>query len=378
MVVRRNLLPGRTLLKDGKILIVGGYGGVGRTIAKILSGEFPRRIVVAGRSYDRASQLSVELGHLVSPMELDISSKALPAAVLDNVALVVMCVDQADTTFVEECIRRGIDYIDITASYDFQSKLEQLDEEAKTYGSTVVLSVGLAPGLTNLLAAYSKSGTEAVEHIDLFVLLGLGEDHGEAAVRWTIENFNTEFSIRDAGGPRRVRTFREGKATLFPGGLGTRKAYRYNFSDQHVIPRTLGIDSASTWLCFESALVTRSLAILERLGILTLLRFRMIRNIIVGLLRSFQFGSEVFVVKAVAYSQSDMEHPAFECAIIGEGEGRATAIVASNVASLIYKSTLSSGVFHIEEVVKAGAYLQELEAEDMSFISGSMEGMIVP
>lgn len=351
---------------------------MGRTITKLLSDEFPQQIVVAGRSYDKASQFSVELGHSVSPMELDISSEAFPETFLDEVALVVMCVDQHETRFVEECIRRGIDYIDITASYDFLSKIEPLDAEAKTHGSTVVISVGLAPGLTNLLAGYAKSKVEAVEHIDLFILLGLGEKHGEAAVRWTVANLNTQFGIRDAEGPRRVRTFHEGKTTLFPEGLGTRRAYRYDFSDQHVIPRTLNIDSASTWLCFESALMTGLLAISERLRILTLLRFRTIRNVLVSMLRSFHFGSDIFVLKAEAYRQSDVEHPAYECTIMGNGEGRATGIVASKVASLVYKSTLSSGVFHLEEVVEPGAFLQELEADDMKFISGGLEEMIVP
>lgn len=365
-------------MKDKKILIVGGYGGVGRTIARILSDEFPQQIVVAGRSFDKASQFSVELGHSVSPMELDISSDVFPAALLDEVALVVMCVDQHETRFVEECIQRGVDYIDITASYEFLSKLEQLDAEAKTHGSTVVLSVGLAPGVTNLLASYAKSRIEGVEHIDLFILLGLGEKHGEAAVRWTVENLSKEFEICDAEGPRRVRTFHEGKTTLFPEGLGKRRAYRYGFSDQHVIPRTLSIDSASTWLCFESALVTDSFAILERLRILTLLRFRTIRNFLVSMLRSFHFGSEIFVLKAEAYRQSDVEDPAYECTIMGNGEGRATGIVTSKVASLVYKSSLSPGVFHLEEVVKPGAFLQELEADDMSFISGGLEEVIAP
>jgi saccharopine dehydrogenase (NAD+, L-lysine forming) len=70
-----------------KILIVGGYGGVGRTIAARLSKEFPRQVVVAGRNYDKASQLSVELEHAVLPLELDISSETFPENLLDEFSL---------------------------------------------------------------------------------------------------------------------------------------------------------------------------------------------------------------------------------------------------------------------------------------------------
>ena len=38
---------------------------------------------------------------------------------LDNVALVIMCLEQKDTTFAQHCLNEGIMYIDITASYTF-------------------------------------------------------------------------------------------------------------------------------------------------------------------------------------------------------------------------------------------------------------------
>ncbi len=354
-------------MMNKRILVVGGYGGVGRTIATLLSNELPRQVIVAGRNYQKASKLAVELDGRVLPLQLDISDTTFPENLLDNVALVVMCVDQQETRFVEECIRRGIDYIDITASYDFLSKLEALDEEAKIHGSTVVLSVGLAPGLTNLLASYAKSKVEAVEHIDIFVMLGLGEEHGEAAVRWTVENINAEFQIHDADGSRRVQSFHEGKSTLFPDGLGRRRAYRFNFPDQHIIPRTLEIRSASTWLCFDSALMTNLFAFSERVSILKLLRFRKIQNASVSMLRRVHFGSDIFVLKAQAYTGADAEDPSFECSLIGNGEGRATSIVVAKVALLAFKSTFPSGLLHLEQLIEPQAFFEELKEEGLRF-----------
>lgn len=70
-----------------KILIVAGYGGVGRTIATRLSEEFPRQVIVVGRNYDKANQLSAELEYAVLPLELDISSETFPENLLDEVFL---------------------------------------------------------------------------------------------------------------------------------------------------------------------------------------------------------------------------------------------------------------------------------------------------
>ena len=44
-------------------LIVGGYGVVGRRIADDLAPDYSGRVVVAGRSLERARQLASDLGH---------------------------------------------------------------------------------------------------------------------------------------------------------------------------------------------------------------------------------------------------------------------------------------------------------------------------
>lgn len=355
-----------------KILIVGGYGGVGRTIAILLSKEFPQQVIVAGRNYDKANQLSVELDHAVLPLMLDVSSETFLENLLDGVSLVVMCIDQQDTRFVEECIRQGVDYIDITAGYEFISKLEALDADAEKGGSTIVSSVGLAPGLTNVLASLAVSKGRNISHVNLFVMVGLGEEHGEAAERWTVENLSTTFKIREGGGFRQVRSLHESKTTQFPEGLGTRRAYRFGFSDQYVIPNTLKIDSASTWFCLDSTLITELLALLEKTGVLKIVRNRAVQNILVPMLRSFPFGSDIFVLKAEAYQPED-ESPSFECSLVGYGEGYATGMVAAKVASLVYKSSLSSGVFHMEQIVDPATFLEEVEKDGLKFTSRTLE-----
>ena len=128
---------------------------MGRTISKRLEVEFPGRVIVSGRSLKKAEQFSAELDQVVLPLELDIHNKNSAEGILDEIALVVMCVDQKETSFVEACIQRGIHYVDITARNEFLLSVEGLDQEAKHNGSTIVLSVGLAPGLTNLLASYT-------------------------------------------------------------------------------------------------------------------------------------------------------------------------------------------------------------------------------
>jgi len=353
---------------NGKILIVGGYGGVGRIIATALGSAFPGQVIAAGRSYRKARELSLETGQKVLPLELDIATAHENDELLDDIALVVMCIDQANTRFVEKCIRRGIHYIDISAGHEFLSNVESLDADAKRLHATVVLSVGLEPGLTNLLASHCKSVLDEMRRVDIFVMLGLGDAHGEAAIRWTIENLNAEFSIMEDGVMKRVRSFESGKQTTFPDKIGKRTAYRFNFPDQHVIPRTLSVASASSWFCLDSALVTHLFAFLTKVGIVRMLRVRSIHDVVVRMLKTFHFGSDKFVLKVDASGIIDGRQTLYECSISGYGEGRATALVAAGVAERVYASSLPSGVFHIEQLFDPAEFIDKLSGSGLSFV----------
>ena len=50
-------------LKGTDLLITGGYGTVGRRVAADLAPDYPGRVVVAGRSLEKAARLAAELGH---------------------------------------------------------------------------------------------------------------------------------------------------------------------------------------------------------------------------------------------------------------------------------------------------------------------------
>ena len=234
---------------NGNILVIGGYGGVGRVVSTTLGDRFPQQVVVAGRNYQKAQAFASETNTKVIPAKLDISSINEVGAFLDDhVALVVMCVETQDTQFVEQCIKRGIRYVDISATYELLSRIESLGSQAEKHDSTILLSVGLAPGLTNLLVSHSTSVLDEVSQVDIFLLLGMGEVHGEASLQWVLDNLNSEYSLRQHGVDARVQTFGESKRTVFPSNIGKRSAYRFNFADQHTVVKTLGVGSASTWI----------------------------------------------------------------------------------------------------------------------------------
>ncbi|GAB4577465.1 MAG: hypothetical protein Fur0022_01960 [Anaerolineales bacterium] len=347
-------------MKTGKFLVVGGYGYVGRTVSTVLANQFPGQVIAAGRNIRKAEKLSQETRGKVLPMALDLFDPGVKIEkMLEGVSQVMMCLDQPGTRIVEQIIRNGVDYIDITADGGFLTATEKLDELAKTSGSSVVLSVGLAPGLTNLLAAHAVTALDTVQHLDIFVMLGMGDAHGEAAIQWTLENVNAAFMILENGSKRWVHSFEDGLRTRFP-GIGERTAYRFNFPDQHSLPQTLGIHSVASRLCFDLEIVTKTFAALKKMGVLRVLRRPRAKGFFTKILKSLRFGSDQFALKVEARGRKNGNEIKVGSSVCGANEAQTTGWVAAQVARRLYAGNYPAGVFHSEQLFEPQEFIQNI------------------
>jgi saccharopine dehydrogenase-like NADP-dependent oxidoreductase len=172
---------------------------------------------------------------------------------LGDVDVVVNASGAEDPNLVLAATDRGVAFVDIAATTQYVAALERL-----TPSAPVLLSVGLAPGLTTLLA--TAISTVAPGPVDIAVVLGAGERHGAAATAWTYRLLGRRFP--DTHGGRPVRNFTQPRPFDLP-GLGRRRLYRADFSDQHTLTRDhgvpvrtyLGLDSRGGWPEFRGTSV---------------------------------------------------------------------------------------------------------------------------
>lgn len=352
---------------DGDILIIGGYGAVGRVIALALANKFPGQVIVAGRSYEKARALAQESDEKIRPYQVDLTTAHGNLEILDGVAVVVMCLDVPDVQFLQACLQRGIHYVDITAEDAILQQIEALDGVAKANGSTAILSVGLSPGLTNLLARHAQAQFETLHHVEIHGLVGLGEAHGAAAAHWTLQNLNANYTVRENGRTRQVSSFGEHKQAHFPEGLGRRRVYRFNLADQHVVVRTLGLTSVSTWITFDPVLFAWLMAFMRWSGLSKLLRYRWIEDAIVKMSTAVQFGAEKFAIQVEARGEKDGRALSQTYTVSGDGQGRATALVAAQVVKQLFTGTFPAGVFHSEQLFEPMPFIHQLAADGIIY-----------
>ena len=244
-----------------RVLVLGGYGAIGTPLAHGLAqaGMMP---LLAGRDGAAAAAQAARLPVAVA-RELDVGDPDTVAATVqqDRIEMVVNATGREDPDLALAAVRAGAHFADVSASPGYVQRLQALDAAARHEHRTILASVGLAPGLSNVAAARLHELTTSAP-LEITVLLGLGEDHGDASRRWTLRQIGRTFPDPVDGHP--VRTFSDPRAVSLPGGLGRRPAYRVASADATVLTRHLGVP-VTTRYAFDPAWAARAAGIVGRI-----------------------------------------------------------------------------------------------------------------
>ena len=328
-------------LRD-KYLVIGALGSVGRIVCGYLATKFPGRVVAAGRKINGASASAAGLSATVLFRELDVREPGMLDDAVKDALVVITCVNARNREIAETCVRRGAHFVDISADYAVLQSLEALNDDASVSGVTGVLSVGLAPGITNLLARHAQEVLGPVRNAEIAVLLGLGDAHGRGAILWMLEN---------------SRALGKAEHIHLPEPYGTRTAYAFDFADQHVVRRTLAIEHARTLLCLEPAYMTRALSLFSASKLLALMGRVGMLEPLAQLLSAVKFGSDAFVAQVEV--QGDQGR--VRAWVRGRKEARVTGLMASLVAERLGTGDSLPGVRHIEEDFELRHFSSTLE-----------------
>ncbi|MGQ0711268.1 MAG: saccharopine dehydrogenase family protein [Rhodoferax sp.] len=342
--------PGRS---GRTVLVLGGYGAVGGTIARVLLQRSDCSILVAGRSLERARAFARSLGPRVTAVGLDADGSSVSAGWLARADVVVNCVEEVSARLAAQCLAAGVHYVDVSATAAVLDEVHRVWRSTGEARPSAILSVGVAPGLTNLLTRWALDRLGPLGQVDISIVLGAGEVHGQAAIRWTLENLGREFSVATRAGHKVVRAFGDTRIARLDAPRGKRKTYRFDFSDQHTLPRTLAVGSVATWLCFDSWLVTQAFACLARLGPRLHRRVERLAKVLAWAADRFPIGGTSFLVQVDAIGGAGQ---GASYAVHGDGEAFCTALVAAHAAARLLEGGIPPGVHHIEEVMG----LQEL------------------
>lgn len=337
------------------ILIVGGYGDVGKYVVKELIELTVTNLVIGGRNKKRAVQFINKIKLPITFLEIDIYNSATYKDKLNDIKIVIMCLSPKNIDYAKYCMNNNIHYIDISPSNHIVKNLIDFNLDFQKHKTTCILGVGITPGLSTLLAKEISKDIDSPVQTNVSLMLGLGEEHGSDGVKWLLENLEHNFKWSRKSVFNSITPFMSRTMTNFPHPIGKRSTFVFNLSDQQIITETLLHDNVSTYLCYNSRVFTWLVYFLKRAGIFQLLKFPVFRKLL--------FKLTTFILKTTKLFYSDKY--AIEVEVINTNSGSMTykngSILGRNNADLTGKIIAYTAFQVISGLDRYGVYyLSEL------------------
>jgi saccharopine dehydrogenase (NAD+, L-lysine-forming) len=339
------------------ILIVGGYGEVGRRMAADLEAVHPGRVIVAGRHPERAQGMRSR--------HVDVDDPASIEAALDGVSVVVACIRQREPNLLRAAVHRGLAYTSIAPPRTPWSAVEELREEAQRSGARIVLATGIEPGISSVLARIGADRVGEVEAVETALLLGVGDVYGADSMAFLFEELAESYTLLVDGRAEPAHAFGAPKRVDFPAPVGTRLAYTIPFRDQDYYPKTLGARTSIARLALDPPWLGSAVWALTQLGARSWIHRGgtrgALRSVVERLQRRYagrdRFALMVEVRGAAGVARSSL---------IGWRQAEATAIAAAaTVEALDAREVSRPGVWLVEQVIAPGPFLERLAAHGL-------------
>lgn len=150
-------------MQHDAVLILGGYGNAGLTIARLLTRQRNMTIILAGRNHQRAAQAAAQLNaelHTASVrgVAVDAANRESLLAAFQRVDMVIVAASTIEHTRVvaETALEAGIDYFDIQIAVDAKrDALEALRERILHAGRCFITDGGFRPGIPAAMVRYA-------------------------------------------------------------------------------------------------------------------------------------------------------------------------------------------------------------------------------
>ena len=167
-----------------RIAVIGGAGGMGRiTTADAAVSDGVERVLLVDRDGERAAEVAA--GHdnveVRAPGE---SAEDMRAALAGADAVVNAASHRLNLPVMRACLEIGAHYTDLGGLYYYAIEQYELDEAFRAAGLSAAISMGAAPGITNMLAAAGVAELDTVETIEVIdaVVAGRAYDPDEPFV----------------------------------------------------------------------------------------------------------------------------------------------------------------------------------------------------
>ncbi|KOP26052.1 saccharopine dehydrogenase [Hapalosiphon sp. MRB220] len=217
-----------------RVLILGGRGRIGSSVAQDLLTHTQAEIIVTGRTPAQTED-NTSLQYMV----LDLAEVEKLRQAIASVNVVVHCAGPfhfRDANVLKICIEQGVNYVDVSDHRSFTSKALQYHEEAIAAGVTAIVNTGIFPGISNSMVRHDVEQFDVPEKIHLSYLVSGSGGAGITVMRTTFLGLQNPFEAWIDGKWQTVKPYSKREAVDFPSPYGRSGVYWFDMPETFTLP----------------------------------------------------------------------------------------------------------------------------------------------
>ncbi|MBK1897386.1 NAD-dependent epimerase/dehydratase family protein [Chryseobacterium paridis] len=302
---------------QSNIVIIGGTGMVGKTIARIFKSRNPQQQVFIG---------SRKAGKTEKDLVIDVTDPKTFQTILDHhIDLIILSVNDKEDYILRFAIENNIDYLDITKPTPDLVRAYELAKSQKI-NSKIVFSSGWMGGIVGGLV---NTFSDQIKEVSLFVYYSVKDLAGESSAHFMAENVAKPFSMYKNNKPVSVKHFLNSEVFEYSFGIGKRTAYNFDVPDLYILNQIERVPDVTVKMTYNSKFITWLLGAFQSLRIFNILSLKE---------RKMIFGSS-----------GKGDQSVFDIVITGHKNSKTISLKSAKGQAEL---TALSAVLHAEEMLK--------------------------
>ncbi|MEM7727228.1 MAG: saccharopine dehydrogenase NADP-binding domain-containing protein [Cyanobacteria bacterium P01_A01_bin.45] len=217
-----------------KVLILGGQGRIGSSIANDIATYTQSEVTITGRSTTNSNS-----DRSYPYVCLDLADIGKMRSLISSSDLVIHCAGpfhHRDTNVLEICIQEGVNYLDVSDHRSYTIKALKFSEKAQENRVSAIVNTGIFPGISNSMVRQCVEQLDEAETIKLSYVVSGSGGAGVTVMRTTFLGLQNPFEAWIDGKWQQVEPYTARESINFPKPYEKSAVYWYDMPETFTLP----------------------------------------------------------------------------------------------------------------------------------------------